>query len=155
MKRFVTYIFIIIVLVMTMLLSTACKNSSKDNENKIKNEENIENTKTNEVKGINVGDKLLKYGTYYGIDLAIGSSITLNEDSTFLYKDESTTGEGKYEVSNQEIDEIEGSYNAWVIEFDSMDEASSGKIPVDIYWLFSQTGDISQEQASINFNYKE
>lgn len=87
--------------------------------------------------------------------MATGSNITLNEDGTFLYKDEEISGEGTYKVNNQEINDIDGTYNAWVIEFDSLKKISNGKIPEDFYWLFTQTGDISQEQASINFIYKE
>lgn len=157
MKKIIICISIIILLITTMLLITGCGNSSKNSENKVEMKENIVNTETseNKPKGIEVGDNLLKYGTYEGIELAKGSSITLNEDGTFLYKDEETSGEGTYEVKNQEIDDIEGTYNAWVIEFDSIEKVSNGKITEDFYWLFTQTGDISQEQASINFNYKE
>ena len=157
MKKIIIYISVSILLIMTLLLFTGCENSNENSENQIKVEENANNiiTSEKESKGIEVGDNLLKYGTYEGIDLAKGSNITLNEDGTFLYKDEQTSGEGTYEVKNQEIDDIEGTYNAWVIEFDSIEKVSNGKIPEGFYWLFTQTGDISQEQASINFNYKE
>lgn len=157
MKKIITYISVCILLIMTLLLFTGCENLNENSENQIKEEGNANNTVTSEKesKGIEVGDNLLKYGTYEGIELAKGSSITLNEDGTFLYKDEETSGEGTYEVKNQEIDDIEGTYNAWVIEFDSIEKVSNEKITEDFYWLFTQTGDISQEQASINFNYKE
>lgn len=157
MKKIIIYISIIILLITTMLLITGCGNSSKNSENEVKMEGNIVNTETseNKTKGIEVGDNLLKYGTYEGIDLATGSNITLNEDGTFLYNDEEISGEGTYKVNNQEISDIDGTYNAWVIEFDSLKKISNGKIPEDFYWLFTQTGDISQEQASINFIYKE
>lgn len=157
MKKIITYISVCILLIMTLLLFTGCENSNENSENQIKEEEKANNivTSEKESKGIEVGDNLLKYGTYEGIDLAKGSNITLNEDGTFLYKDEETSGEGTYEVKNQEIDDIEGTYNAWVIEFDSIEKVSNEKITEDFYWLFTQTGDISQEQASINFNYKE
>ena len=158
MKKIITYISVCILLIMTLLLFTGCENSNENSENQIKEEEKANNivTSEKESKGIEVGDNLLKsIGTYEGIELAKGSSITLNEDGTFLYKDEETSGEGTYEVKNQEIDDIEGTYNAWVIEFDSIEKVSNGKITEDFYWLFTQTGDISQEQASINFNYKE
>lgn len=157
MKKIITYISVCILLIMTLLLFTGCENSNENSENQIKEEEKANNivTSEKESKGIEVGDNLLKYGTYEGIELAKGSNITLNEDGTFLYKDEETSGEGTYEVKNQEIDDIEGTYNAWVIEFDSIEKVSNGKITEDFYWLFTQTGDISQEQASINFNYKE
>ena len=148
-------IYLIILLIVTMVLITGCES----NKNEIKTEENIpvtENiTSEEKVKGIEVGENLLKYGTYEGIDLAKDSKITLNEDGTFLYEDNEISGEGTYEVKNQEINDIEGNYNAWVIEFNSLDKASNGKIPEDFYWLFTETGDISQEEASINFNYKE
>lgn len=135
-------ISLIILLIITMVLITGCES----NKNEIKTEENTPVTEnvTNEekekvkVKGIEVEDNLLKYGTYEGIDLAKGSKITLNEDGTFLYEDNETSGEGTYEVKNQEIDDIEGSYNAWVIEFNSLENASSGKIPGDFYWLFTE-----------------
>ena len=133
-------ISLIILLIVTMVLITGCES----NKNEIKTEENTpvtENVTSEEkekVKGIEVEDNLLKYGTYEGIDLAKGSKITLNEDGTFLYEDNETSGEGTYEVKNQEIDDIEGSYNAWVIEFNSLENASSGKIPGDFYWLFTE-----------------
>ena len=135
-------ISLIILLIVTMVLITGCES----NKNEIKTEKNTPVTEnvTNEekekvkVKGIEVEDNLLKYGTYEGIDLAKGSKITLDEDGTFLYEDNETSGEGTYEVKNQEIDDIEGSYNAWVIEFNSLENASSGKIPGDFYWLFTE-----------------
>ena len=136
----ITNIFLILLLIVTMVLITGCES----NKNEIKTEENTpvtENVTSEEkekVKGIEVEDNLLKYGTYEGIDLAKGSKITLNKDGTFLYEDNEISGEGTYEVKNQEIDDIEGSYNAWVIEFNSLENASSGKIPGDFYWLFTE-----------------
>ena len=112
MKKIITYISVCILLIMTLLLFTGCENSNENSVNQIKVEENANNivTSEKESKGIEVGDNLLKYGTYEGIDLAKGSNITLNEDGTFLYKDEQTSGEGTYEVKNQEIDDIEGEF---------------------------------------------
>lgn len=159
MKKSSILILIIALLVIIIFLFVRVNTFSKNDKNETTSQtkENTTNIITNqdEVKGIKVGDNLLKYGIYEGIDLATGSSITLNEDGTFLYENGDVKQEGVYEVKNKEIEDIEGKYNAWIIEFDSSEDLSNETILDDFFFLFTQTGDISQEEASINFNYKE
>lgn len=159
MKKSSILILIIALLVIIILLFVGVNTFSKNDKNETTSQtkENTTNIITNqdEVKGIKVGDNLLKHGIYEGIDLATGSNITLNEDGTFLYENGDVKQEGVYEVKNKEIEDIEGKYNAWIIEFDSSEDLSNETILDDFFFLFTQTGDISQEEASINFNYKE
>ena len=66
MKKIIIYISVSILLIMTLLLFTGCENSNENSVNQIKVEENANNivTSEKESKGIEVGDNLLKYGTY-------------------------------------------------------------------------------------------
>lgn len=161
MKNKILVIGILIMLILTSIILTGCGNEEQENQN-VNNTENTENTQnsiettSSEDEGIETGDKVLKYGAYEGKDLAEGVTIILNADKTFEYEDdENNNGTGTYEVKNEEIEDIEGTYETWVIEFDSLNTTSKGKIPSDKYMLFTQTGDISNEESGLNFDYIE
>ena len=160
MKNKILSLLVIILLISGLFLLTGCGNKKQENQN-VETTENTSNTENNTETssaedGIEVGNNILKYGTYEGKDLAKGATIILNSDKTFEYKDDkNNSGTGTYEVKNEEIEDPEGKNAAWVIEFDSIVIASDDSIPVDKYMLFTQTGDISDEEASLNFDYVE
>lgn len=154
-KNFIVAVGLIVILIMMLVVLTGC--GSENEENQIQNVENTENLQENEEEnlGVQVGDNLLKYGTYIGKDLANGTTITLNKDKTFTYKDNTNSGSGTYEVSYEEMEDTEGTFYCWVIKLNSLNTVSKGYIPTDEYMLFTQTGDISAEEAGINFEYSE
>lgn len=158
MKNKILSILVTIVLVSGLFLLTGCGNQEEENVETTENTSNVENnTESSTVEdGIEVGDNFLKFGTYEGKDLAEGSTIILNSDMTFEYQDDENTGSGTYEVSEDTL-EIEPNepISVWIIEFDSIIDISKNKIPENRYMLFSQTGDISAEEASLNFDYVE
>ncbi len=160
MGKKILSIGMVLILGILLLILTGCGNQNSENQylNNTENAENLQDNieASNSEDGIEIGDNILKYGTYEGKDLAKGTTITLNSDKTFKYEDDkNNSGEGTYEVRSEEIEDIEGTYETWVIEFNSIVIASNDYIPENYYMLFTQTGDISNEEAGLNFDHIE
>lgn len=104
-------------------------------------------------EGLQVGNYILKYGLYESVGSFFkDSTIILNKDKTYTYKDNSYSGTGNYKVRYEDINP-EGD-KAWIVQFEGIGEIAKDIALTDIY-VIMENGIITNEQAGITFRNTE